>query len=86
MTKFFSGNFFLRESCLYEIKFLYLGINIKKEVMFATYTLDCSYYKKSFNSISALMEDVLSSGMDPNYEILRDGKKTGEFLNDLLGV
>ena len=50
--------------------------------MFATYTLDCSYYEKSFNSIPALIEDVLSSGMDPNYEILRNGKKTGENLID----
>ena len=50
------------------------------------YSLDCSYYKKEFSTVEELMEDVLASGMDPNYEILRDGKKTGEFLNDLLGV
>jgi len=54
--------------------------------MFATYTLNCSYYKKSFNSISALIEDVLSSGMDPNYEILRDGVPTGENLIDLIQI
>lgn len=48
------------------------------------WTLDCSYYNKSFSTLQELIDDVLSSGMDPNYEILRDGKKTGEQLWDFI--
>jgi len=50
------------------------------------YTLDCSYYEKSFETIDALIDDVMYSGMDPSYEILKDGKKTGEQLIDFLGI
>ena len=42
------------------------------------YSLDCSYYTKEFNTISELLEDIIQSGMDPNYEITRNGKGTGE--------
>jgi hypothetical protein len=49
------------------------------------YTLDCSYYNKSFGSLSDLIEDVIDSGMDPNYEIIKNGSKTGEILSDLIG-
>jgi hypothetical protein len=38
------------------------------------YSLNCNYYKKEFNSIDELIDDVLASGMDPNYEITRNGK------------
>ena len=48
------------------------------------YTLDCSYYKKEFSTLQELIDDVMSSGMDPNYEILRDGKPTGEELWDFI--
>jgi len=44
------------------------------------WTLNCSYYKKEFSTLQELIDDVMSSGMDPNYEILRDGKPTGEEL------
>lgn len=46
------------------------------------YTIDCSYYTKSFNSIDALVRAVVEDGMDPNYEILADGKPTGEYVID----
>lgn len=46
------------------------------------YSIDCSYYKKEFNHLEQLAEDVMRSGMDPNYEILRNGKPTGEMLID----
>lgn len=49
------------------------------------YSLDCSYYTKEFSTIQALLADVLESGMDPNYEILRNGKRTGETAWDLIG-
>ena len=48
------------------------------------YSLDCSYYTREFNSIDELIQDVMVSGMDPNYEITRDGKGTGEMLWSLM--
>jgi hypothetical protein len=48
------------------------------------WTLNCSYYKKEFSTLQELIDDVMSSGMDPNYEILRDGKPTGEELWDFI--
>ena len=42
------------------------------------YGLNCSYYTKTFSTIGQLVDDILSSGMDPNYEI------TKEFANDLI--
>jgi hypothetical protein len=48
------------------------------------YTLNCSYYNKSFNSLDELINDVLNSGMDPNYEIMFDNKCIGEYLIDFV--
>lgn len=48
------------------------------------YSLNCGYYKKEFNTLDELINDVVLNGMDPNYEITRDGKGTGEQLIDLL--
>jgi hypothetical protein len=48
------------------------------------WTLDCSYYTKEFSTLQELIDDVMYSGMDPSYEILRDGKKTGEELADFI--
>lgn len=48
------------------------------------YSLDCNYYKKEFNTMDELIDDVMMSGMDPNYEITRNGKKTGEQVIDLI--
>jgi len=48
------------------------------------YSLDCSYYTKSFTTLNELMDDVTISGMDPNYEITRDGKGIGENAIDYL--
>ena len=48
------------------------------------YSLDCNYYKKKFNTINELINDVIASGMDPNYEITRNGKSTGEMLATLI--
>lgn len=49
------------------------------------YSLKCSYYKKSFGTMQELLDDVMSSGMDPNYEITRDGRGIGETAWDLIG-
>ena len=48
------------------------------------YSLDCAYYTKEFNSLNELIENVTISGMDPSYEITRNGKPTGEMAEDLL--
>jgi hypothetical protein len=48
------------------------------------YSLDCSYYKKEFNTIDELIDDVTISGMDPNYEITYNGKPTGEMAIELI--
>lgn len=48
------------------------------------YSLKCKYYKKEFEDIDDLLEDIMISGMDPNYEITKDGKGTGEKAIELL--
>ena len=48
------------------------------------YSLNCSYYDKEFNSIDELIDDIASSGMDPNYEITCNGINTGELAIELL--
>jgi len=48
------------------------------------YSLDCSYYTKEFNSIDELLDDVMMSGMDPNYEITRNGESTGEMAIEII--
>ena len=48
------------------------------------YSLNCSYYDKEFDSIDELIDDIASSGMDPNYEITRNGINTGELAIELL--
>ena len=48
------------------------------------YSLKCNYYEKEFNTIDELIDNVMMSGMDPNYEITRDGKGTGEYVSDLI--
>ena len=39
--------------------------NLKQNTM---YSLKCDYYDKEFSSLDDLISDVISSGMDPNYE------------------
>ena len=48
------------------------------------YSLDCSYYDKEFDSIDELIDDIASSGMDPNYEITKNNKGTGELVIELM--
>tara|TARA_B100000497_G_scaffold61013_1_gene69270 strand:- start:3381 stop:3536 length:156 start_codon:yes stop_codon:yes gene_type:complete len=48
------------------------------------YSLDCKYYEKEFNTIDELLDDITISGMDPSYEITRNGKSTGEQAIDLI--
>ena len=48
------------------------------------YSLDCSYYDDEFDTIDELIDNVVSSGMDPNYEITRYGIGIGEQAIDLI--
>ena len=42
------------------------------------YSLDCDYYTDTFDTLQELIDDVTLTGMDPNYEITRNGKGIGE--------
>jgi hypothetical protein len=48
------------------------------------YSLKCDYFKKEFNTIDELIDDVMYSGMDPNYEITKNGVGTGEYAIELI--
>jgi hypothetical protein len=48
------------------------------------YSLNCSYYNKSFATLDDLLNDIISSGMDPNYDITLNGESTGEQAIDLI--
>lgn len=48
------------------------------------YSLNASYYNREFNTIDELIQDIMDSGMDPNYEITHNGKPTGEMAIDLV--
>ena len=48
------------------------------------YSLDCSYYDKEFDEVNDLINDITSSGMDPNYEITCNGLGTGENAIDYI--
>ena len=48
------------------------------------YSLDCNYYTKEFSTIDELLGDIVINGMDPNYEITRNGQPTGEMAIDLI--
>ena len=48
------------------------------------YTLDCIYYTREFSTVDELIQDIMISGMDPNYEIMFNGQPTGEQAIDLI--
>ena len=48
------------------------------------FSLDCSYYTKSFSNVNDLINDIISSGQDPNYEITWNGVSTGEMASDFI--
>ena len=48
------------------------------------YSLDCSYYDKKFITLDELLDDIASSGMDPNYEITKNNKGIGEQAIELM--
>ena len=48
------------------------------------YTLKCSYYKRKFDTLDELLNDIMISGMDPNYWVLKDGESIGTKAIDLI--
>ena len=48
------------------------------------YSLDVSYFVKEFDTLEELMDYVVISGMDPNHEITRNGRPTGEQAIELM--
>jgi len=48
------------------------------------YSLKSNYYKREFDTIEELIQDVVVSGMDPNIEITEDGKGIQEYPIDYL--
>ena len=55
--------------------------NLKPFIM---WTLKCNYYRKEFATLDLLLEDIIQSGMDPNYEICLNGRPTGDVAIDLI--
>ena len=48
------------------------------------FSLDCDYYNEEFDSVNDLINYIASSGMDPNYEITKNNKGTGELAIELM--
>jgi hypothetical protein len=48
------------------------------------YSLDCSFFSETFDSIDELINYVMMNGSDPNYEITKNGNSTGEMAIDLI--
>ena len=42
------------------------------------YSLKCSFYNRQFSTLEELIEDIVSSGMDPDYFVTKNVKSTGE--------
>ena len=49
------------------------------------YSLNCDYYNREFSTLNELLNDIMESGMDPNYEVTRDGVGVGETAWDYIG-
>ena len=48
------------------------------------YSLKCSYYEAEFQTLGDLIAHIMISGMDPNYEITKNGKGIGEMAIDFV--
>ena len=48
------------------------------------YSLDCKYFNSEFDTLNELVDFVVSSGMDPAYEVTVDGVGTGEECVDFI--
>ena len=59
----------------------YIHVNQKDKIM---YSLNCSYYGAEFKTLGDLIAHIMISGMDPNYEITKNGVGIGEKAWDLI--
>ena len=50
------------------------------------YSIDCEYYKNKFETLDDLVNEIQNSGMDPNYEIMKNGIGQGETVWDHIGL
>jgi len=50
------------------------------------YHLNCPYYTKKFRTIYELLDDIVLSGMDPNYTVYKNGKSVGTKAIDLIQI
>lgn len=48
------------------------------------WSLKCDYYTREFETLEELVDDVMASGMDPSYEVTRDGRGIGEEAADFI--
>lgn len=48
------------------------------------YSLDCNYYTKEFPTLEELIEDVMTNGMDPCYEVTKNGIGMKQELIDFI--
>ncbi len=48
------------------------------------YSLNCSYFNEEYTSINELVNDVISRGQDPSYEITYNGVGIGEDCVDFI--
>mgnify|MGYP003634596576 CR=1 FL=1 len=48
------------------------------------YSLDCKYFNSKFDTLNELVDFVISSGQDPNYEITKNGVGIGEECWDFI--
>lgn len=48
------------------------------------FTLQCESYPRVFDYLYQLLDDVIKSGQDPNYEVLYNGQPTGVKIIDLI--
>ena len=48
------------------------------------YSLNCDYFNEEFKSVNDLLDHISQTGMDPNYEITKNGKPMGEKAADYI--
>ena len=48
------------------------------------YSLDCTYYKNEFSTIDDLLDSIKLEGMDPSYEITKNGRGIGDQAIELM--
>ena len=48
------------------------------------YSLDCPYYTRQFSTIDDLINDIIMSGMGPDYENTLNGKSIGQMAIEFM--